>query len=200
VGAQPEKRTALQTLLALVVGLVVLAVTATLILLLIRGISRLDSEVATAVIAAAATVVVSVVTVTLGRYFERKRQIESDTRLRKIPLYEGFLGLWFRVLYQDRMGDERLTDQDMFRAFADFTKAATVWAPDDVILKWRDVRSRYAALAETGGVANKAAARERLFLFEELLLAIRRDTGYPNTNLKRGDLLGLFVDNIEQHL
>ena len=39
-----------------------------------------------------------------------------------------------------------------------------------------------------------------LFVLENMLFAIRRDLGHKNKNLKQGDLLSLFVTDIDQHL
>jgi len=33
-----------------------------------------------------------------------------------------------------------------------------------------------------------------------LILAIRRDLGHKNSGLKRGDILALFVNDIDKHL
>lgn len=86
--------------LALVAGFV-----GALIWFVIAQVRSLDSEVAAAVITASATVVVSVVVVVLGRYFEKKRELEAQAREKKIPLYEEFIDFWFRVLYAEKMGE-----------------------------------------------------------------------------------------------
>jgi hypothetical protein len=48
-------------------------------------------------------------------------------------------------------------------------------------------------MAENTGV-------EGLFWLEELMIEIRRDVGYPTTTLKRGDILRLWVNDIDQYL
>lgn len=81
----------------------------------------------------------------------------------------------------------------------DFTRGSTVWASDPVIRKWREVRLQYAALgsqAQNQSTASIAA----LFGFEEMLMEMRKDTGHPRTRLARGDLLGLFIDDIDRYL
>jgi hypothetical protein len=76
-----------------------------------------------------------------------------------------------------------------------------------VILKWKEVRMRFAileamqqALREAGAEPEGTAAVEPLFVFEEFLMSIRRDTGYPKTKLAKGDLLGMFIDDIGTYL
>ena len=49
-------------------------------------------------------------------------------------------------------------------------------------------------------VQAKADPEEILFLTEKLLFAIRRDLGHKNKNLKKGDILSIFVNDIEKYL
>jgi hypothetical protein len=93
-----------QFLGSLVVLCLVVGLFGALIWFVITQIRSLDSEVAAAVITASATVVVSVILVVLGRYFEKKRELEAQAREKKIPLYEEFIDFWFRVLYAKKMG------------------------------------------------------------------------------------------------
>lgn len=65
-------------------------------------------------VGAAVTVVVSVFGLTVGRYIDRRQQIEAEARLRKIPMYEEFLDLWFRVLFQNKLG-KPVTERDMLK-------------------------------------------------------------------------------------
>ena len=196
-----------QTVVSLVIVLLLLGVVAAFIWFLIRQISKLDSNVAAASIGATATVLVSAIAVFAGRYLERKRDLETAAREKRIPLYEDFIAFWFRQLYADRMGEAPPSSEELMKAMVDFTRASTVWASDEVILKWSEVRRRFAvlealreALEEAGAEPQGRAAVEPLFIFEEFLLAIRRDTGYPKTKLATGDLLGMFIDDIGEYL
>jgi hypothetical protein len=58
----------------------------------------LQSELATAIIAAAATVTISLLTLTANRYFERRARIEQDNRLKKVPVYEGVIEMLFGLI------------------------------------------------------------------------------------------------------
>ena len=46
----------------------------------------------------------------------------------------------------------------------------------------------------------KANPMKLILLYEKLILAIRRDLGHNNKGLKTGDVLALFVNDIDQHL
>jgi hypothetical protein len=41
---------------------------------------------------------------------------------------------------------------------------------------------------------------ESLFMFEQVLLVIRRDLGHANKDLARGDLLALWINDIDEVL
>jgi hypothetical protein len=174
---------------------ILLTLAGSLLWFVISQVRSLDSEVAAAVITASATVVVSVVVVVLGRYYEKKRELEAQARDRKIPLYEKFIDFWFRVLYAEKLGEAQPSEQELLRAMVDFTRGSTVWASDSVIRKWRDARLQYVALGSQAQDQSNASIAA-LFGFEEMLLEMRKDTGHPRTRLARGDLLGLFIDDI----
>lgn len=53
--------------------------------------SDLDEKVALAVLTAATTVIVATLTVVLGRYYERKKDIAAHFRVEKIKIYDEFL-------------------------------------------------------------------------------------------------------------
>jgi hypothetical protein len=70
-----------------------------------------------------------------------------------------------------------------------------------VILRWGSLRVQFAGDTD----ASPPTEAERLkiapmFSFEELQLAMRRDAGYPDTSLRRGDLLRLWVNDIDRYL
>src|SRR4051812_32942087 len=60
--------------------------------------SGLQKEVAAPLIAASATIIVAVITVIVGKFYERKRAIEQEHRNKKIPIYEEFVEFLFKLL------------------------------------------------------------------------------------------------------
>lgn len=71
---------------ALLLFMALLASLAAFFWFLIHEISQLDSNVAAAIIGAAATVSVSAFAVFAGRYLERRKELEAAARDRRIPL------------------------------------------------------------------------------------------------------------------
>jgi membrane protein YqaA with SNARE-associated domain len=150
-----------------------------------------EREVVAAVIAAAATVLGGTLSVALGRYYEKAHELEEVTRQRKIEVYERFVGFWFKVLYAKKLGQQEPVGTEIMKWMVEFTEALAIWGSDDVIRSWGALRVKMA-----GVDASDAGRTVRTLLdFEALLIVMRRDVGYPDTTLRSGDLLRLFVDD-----
>jgi len=76
--------------------------------------------------------------------------------------------------------------------FRDVTPKLVTWASDDVIRAWTKFR-KFA-------IRNSGENIELMFLFEEILKAVRQDLGHKSNNLEKGDLLGLFINDIDDFL
>jgi len=150
----------------------------------------LQTEVTVAITAAMSTIIVSVLSVTIGKYYERKRIIEQELREKKIPMYEEFIGFYFNILMSETVGNKKMSDEDMVKFFNVFTQRLMVWGSDEVVRIWSSYRSNYAPQASEN-------PQKSMFEFERLLLAIRKDTGHKNKGFEKGDLLGLFINDID---
>ena len=148
-----------------------------------------DPTVSAALVAAMATVLVSVLGVVLARYLERRQQIEVEIRQRKIPMYQEMVeGLLSAVL--NTKDDGNTTELEAL--FKSLTPQLVTWASDDVIKAWNRFKRRSSeADSDPIGV---------MFEFEEVLKAVRVDLGHKSGDLAKGDLLGLFVNDIHEHL
>jgi choline-glycine betaine transporter len=80
-----------------VLGVVVVLVVAFLVVVW-RGLAALDSTVAAAVIAASATVLISVVSLIYSKTWEQRRAIEEAQREHKRGVYEEFIQFLFRTI------------------------------------------------------------------------------------------------------
>ena len=157
-----------------------------------RAFEQLEKEVSTAIIAGVVTILVSVISVVGVRYYERRQQIEQQQREKKIPMYEEFIDFWMGMM--NNGPSRRTPSQDELQEFfVDFTKKLLVWGSDDVVREWVAFRSKF-----TGGEAPDGT--ETLLSFERVLFSLRREFGHRNKNVKQGQLLGLFVNDIQQHI
>jgi hypothetical protein len=178
-----------------VAGLVIVG----LVILLFLGLRSLlrtffagvDPTVSAAIVAAVATTLVSVATLVLNRTNERKKAVEQEIRASKIPVYSKLIkGLLDTLLQAKKPGGIKL---DAFgRMLEEITPQLVTWASDEVIVAW----SRYKRRVGSGGLT----AAEAIFEFEALLLAIRKDVGHSNRGMASGDLLRLFITDVDEHL
>jgi uncharacterized membrane protein (DUF485 family) len=153
----------------------------------------LQKEVAAALIVASATIVVSVITVIVAKYYERKRSIELEHRNKKIPMYEEFVEFLFKILMNEKLQGKQITEEEMMRFITIFTQKLIVWGSDDVVTHWSKYKKIYAK-------EDTPDAMLGMFQMEKLLLSIRKDTGHKNKSLKKGDILGLFINDIDKYL
>jgi hypothetical protein len=160
----------------------------------VRVLESLDSDIAVAIIAAAATVFVSVLSIVLGKAYESRALDRREHREKKIPVYEDLIKFMFRILMGVKTGDTP-TEKEMLDFMSDFNQRIMVWGSDDVLAAW--VQWRRTATSEADVKANPM---KLMLLYEQLILTIRRDLGHRNKNLDTGDVLALFVNDIDQLL
>ncbi|MFD2581795.1 hypothetical protein ACFSR6_04785 [Pedobacter vanadiisoli] len=142
-------------------------------------------------------VIAGLVTVTgyfLTRNFERKKIIEQQIREKKLPVYEEFISFLFNVLMASKL-EQPISNIEMEKFMVDFNKKSIVWLSDKSLkayVKWKES----AAIASD----DKESSIANLFILEELLLEFRKDIGHENKDFKKGDLLKLFVNDLDNHL
>jgi hypothetical protein len=173
----------------LAIGLLVLAIAVL--------VARPQATVTVALIAAVAATYPPVTSLVITRYFERQKEsalrlqdMDRETRAKKVPEYEEFIGFLMDMFFAAKLDKKPLNERQIVAGFVKWTKPLLIWGSDEVVRKWGRLR---VDMAENTGV-------EGLFWLEELMIEIRRDVGYPTTTLKRGDILRLWVNDIDQYL
>ena len=105
-------------------------------------------------------------------------------------MYQAIIGLSFNIQYGDKLG-KKFTEQELLQRFADMMPQLVTWGDAGVIKSFttfrRDARS-------SGG------AISTMFAMEEVYRAIRKDLGHDDNRLKKGDILGLFINDIDKYL
>lgn len=91
-----------------------------------RVLSSMDSDIAVAIIAAAVTMLVSVVSIVLGKIYEARTAVQKELRERKTPVYEEFITFIFRVLLGEKTGNAP-TEQEMTKFFSEYNQKMMVW-------------------------------------------------------------------------
>jgi len=154
----------------------------------IRGVagylSTLPKELGASIIAGAATILVATLTVVLGKYFERKKELDALYRDKKTEVYDEFLKKFFEVYFSK--GQSSAEQDDLVSFFRDFSRKLVLWSGPEVIeafVAWKD------------HLAGGAADAKSIFLTEEFLLAVRRDLRHTNKGIRRGLFARLFLKN-----
>lgn len=152
---------------------------------------QLNPTVAAGLLAAVATVLVSVVSVLYAKHLEQRLALRKEHREKKIPVYEDLIAFIFKVLYSVKPeGKSSMSTKEMIDTHSKLTQKAIVWASDDVVQAFH--RFRIASLSAETDKVRVALAVENLFL------AIRRDLGHENKNLHTGQLLQLFINDLHK--
>ncbi|MFI0515366.1 hypothetical protein ACH3Y9_34040 [Streptomyces sp. WSLK1-5] len=145
-----------------------------------------NPTVAAAAVTAMATVLVTVATLVMGRYLERRKTIEAEIRASKIPVYTTLVSGLMRTV----MNPGSSSEDEVVQFLREITPNLITWASDDVLLAWSKFKRE----------AQILPSEDTVFSFEELLSAIRRDFGHGGRQMQEGDLLALFINDIDEQL
>jgi len=151
----------------------------------------LDSRVALAAITAFTTVSVSTLTVVLGKYYERKKDIEAHYRQAKTEIYDEFLREFFKVFYSENGEDEEAEDKSLVDFLREWQRKMVLWGGQDVLLKY----IKWMTHLKKG---NPDA--DSIFLMEDFFREIRKDLGHKNSKLEKGTFAHLILQNSELFL
>lgn len=189
---RPE-RTTVQSLIQALPGLVLLALLAWGVFAgakwLLGVITEAESDVVAAFIAASIAVIGSVISLAVGKIYETQAAIRNDLRQKKTPVYEDIVHtLLYDVMFSKILGKEVPSEADLMEFFARITQKLTIWGSDDVLRIYGEFKTN---------AANLNNPTQSIFMFEDLLLAIRKDLGHPNKGVGRKAILRLFVTDID---
>ncbi|MBW4542150.1 MAG: hypothetical protein KME43_23880 [Myxacorys chilensis ATA2-1-KO14] len=149
----------------------------------------LDPRVAAAIVAASATVLVSVFSVLVSKFLERRAKIIQEIRDKKIPVYEELIDFVFKIVRSSKKG-EQLPEDEVEDFMFSFTQQVIVWGSDSVLHAFYKFRHN----------GDSGDGQQAVLCMEELLLAIRRDLGHGNKGLSQGKILGLFINDFDQYM
>ena len=141
-----------------------------------------DTKLAVGIVAAVTTVIGATLTVTIGKYFERKQAVEADFRERKVEIYDEFLGEFFKLFEsQNNMDDSRLVS-----FLKEWNRKVVVWGGSEVLrshIKWMS------------HLKSSEPNAESMFLMGDFVLAVRKDLGLSNKGIDRKTFASLILKN-----
>lgn len=155
-------------------------------------VTSLDSEIAVAIIAAAATGFVSVISIVLSKLYESRTLLQREHREKKIPVYEELIKFMSRMFIGAKTGNQP-TEKELLQFMSDFTQRVMIWGSDNVLAVWVKWRR-----SSTGEGASKANPKKLMIIYEDLIFAIRKDLGHKNKGLTETDILALFINDIDK--
>jgi hypothetical protein len=174
----------LSTLIVFVLLLGVVALMIWVIRSFFTYVSAVPQQVGAALIAGAVTVLVATVTVTVGRYYERKRELDALYRDKKTQIYDEFLKRFFEVFFSAGEKPDGEPEKDLVPFLREFTRKLILWSGPEVIeafVAWKDY------------LAKGTPDAQSIFLTESFLLAIRKDLRHTNSGLRKGFFARLFL-------
>jgi hypothetical protein len=190
--AHSKSQTVLSTLLAILILALMGLGSFWLVKNIYRVLSSMNSDIAVAIIAAAATVLVAVISIVLGKIYEARTTVQKELRERKTPVYEEFITFIFRILLGEKTGNAP-TEQEMIKFLAEYNQKMMVWGSDSVLREW----SAWRRSLENHSLENEPHFVEGLVQYEKLILAIRKDLGHKNEDIGKYDILRLFINDLD---
>lgn len=132
---------------------------------------------------------ISIFSVFFARFLEKQKEIEKQIREQKIKIY----GELTKLLLEDVMGSTKNNKPLSNSVIAKYPKICNdliFWGSDEVVKQYQKT---FQSFANPDIIA---MMRE----LENLLLAIRKDTGHKNKGLENFDLLKVFINDLDKAL
>lgn len=144
----------------------------------------LDPNVSLALLTASTTVLVATLTVVLGKYYERKKDIEAHYRQKKTEIYDEFLCEFFKIFYSEEKGDDE--NPELVKFLREWQRKMIIWGGQDVLMKY---------ISWMANLRKRNPDTRTMFMMEEFFLEIRKDLGHKNYKLAKGTFIRLILKN-----
>lgn len=157
--------------------------------MILETFAGLNSSLQTAVASALSLVIVASIGFFANKAIEQKKSIEASVRPRKLELYEEFISFFLKVLSNGKVYPKP-TEKEIMKFYTDSNPLLMSFASNKVIKKWGKLRLK---MSDDDGINN-------MFQLEDLLVEIRKDLGHSTRDFKKGDILRLVVNDVDDHL
>lgn len=159
---------------------------------LINTISTLDTVLVIALISGAITIlgliVNSIISVAL-KASEHRNKTKAELRVKMEKPYSEFISLIFDMMKSTKQS-KMMSEKEMLERMIGFSKEVTLYGSNKVVKRWAKYRTS----------ADKLTPIENLTQMENILFAIREDLGIRKRGMKKGDILSLFINDIQEIL
>ena len=155
--------------------------------------TKASPQLSSALVGTAGLVFVAVIANFLAKIYEQRQRIQEEQRAKKVAVYEEFMEFWVKLLTSGSDEDDEDEDEkgandpetqaEIQRYLREFTHKLVAWGSEPFIREYVVFKDLLQSDVDRG-----------LLHFEKVLLEIRRDIGYKNKKLNRGDLLKVFLE------
>lgn len=152
----------------------------------LSSILEASPEIAAAAITAFSAVVISTITVMIGRHFERRREIEAHFREKKIELYEEFMRKFFEMFHDKDRGEH------MVEFLREWQRTIILRADQNVV----DAYFKWMIRIRAGGQPNA----EWIYLMDNFFREMRKDIGLSSWRLAKGSFVHTILKNSDLFL
>ncbi|MFH0883691.1 MAG: hypothetical protein V2A56_11950 [bacterium] len=159
----------------------------------IKLLRSLDPTLSGVLITVFGTILASTLTIVLTRYYEYKNNVKNAIREKKIPVYEELIDFLFDILFHEKTHGTKIDEKDMITKMSAITQKLIIWSSDDVLSSYVSWRKILLKLNEAG----ENMHLEVIANYGILLKNIRKDLGHKNKNIKPGDILSTFINDIK---
>ena len=147
--------------------------------------SSLDQPLIVAILAAAVAIITSTITVVVGRFLERKKEIESHFRQRKYDQYDEMLSIIYSMA---EASPQAMTSEEYVKRLRQWQQKLILFADPKTIrafVKWMSFLKAGVPTIRT------------IILMEEFFQSLRADLGVSNRGIQQGDFAHLMLKHGE---
>lgn len=148
---------------------------------------NLDKQVSTSLVAGSVTILTATLTVVLGKYYERKKEIESHYRAKKTEIYDEFLLEVFKLFKKNSVG-EKLEDNNLVEFMMEWQRKMILWGGQSVFVKYLEWMTN---------ISSSPPSIRSMYLMEEFFIEIRKDLGQNSSSIPRGSIIRLMLKEPE---
>lgn len=160
--------------------------------ILLLKIASIDVKIT--IISLCGTAIITVISVLLSKSYEKKAEIRKDQFHDKVKVYQKFITkIIGDILLNNKAIPDKEKQQKLETAFREFVQDVMLWGSDESLHE----ASKWMTALRTQG-SDEQKIYDNLFLFEDFLLAIRKDLGHSNQKVQKGDLLRLFIKDFNE--
>lgn len=180
----------MKKLLSALAGLMIVGVVGLGAFVALRGLTHwftdLSKDQALGVVALGSLVLSPLISYATTRAIETRKLTSQAALAHKIELYENFVKFFVEMM--GLSGKPGLNEDQIKVRMASMTPEMMIYASNDFLKQWREFKK----LSNSG-----AAGAAGLFQMENVLKSMRSDLGHSSWLLTKGDVLALFVNDIE---